>query len=119
MKHFLIAFIFFSIPYISFAQGLSCVGMDGTGKTINVIYHLETDTINVNGDISKIASKSPDKKTMTSQPYLTANGTMSKVTLTQDNPQSERAVLKQFNVKDNKLITIVPLACRKLNRELI
>lgn len=102
-------------PLHSFADGLSCIGMDGSGQTIKLIFDVDTASINVNGNILKIAGGSKDGKTVWTQDYLTDKGVLAKGLLTHKEVGDDNVTFKQVTTKKSEVIAVVPLACKRIN----
>jgi hypothetical protein len=96
----------------AYASTHKCVGMDGEGAQINVLYDEDTNTINVNGTVLKITAGTQGKNGVASEDYKMEDGEDVYVTLVVEGDNKNDFVLRQYAAKDDKVIATVPLACK-------
>lgn len=96
----------------AYAEAFRCVGMDGTGQKITVIFDESTKTLNINGDILKITSGTVDGKGIATNSYHRDDGKYVYASLVNEGTkQQEKMVLRQFLDKGDVELAVVPLAC--------
>lgn len=92
------------------AQTFTCVGMDPTGKKINVIYDEDTATINVNGTILKIQAATNAHNGVATEDYELDNGKKAYVSLVVED--KDKIVVRQMDSKTDDELSKVDLACK-------
>lgn len=91
------------------ADSFKCVGMDGDGNKIHVLYDEDTKTVNINGNILKIESGTVGENGIATENYKTEDDGEVYASLVVEDKNS--IVLRQFNAEDDKELAVVPLAC--------
>lgn len=109
----ILIFLVFQLTTLSYAAGLTCVGMDGSGQTLHLIFDVNTATININGKILEINGGSKDGKKMWTKNYISDQGILAKVILTHKKPGDDNSTLEQVNAITNDVIARAPLACKR------
>lgn len=97
-----------------YSDGLSCIGMDGTGQTIHLLLDVDTATVNINGNILKINGGSKDGEDIWTRNYISDEGVLAKGVLTHKKRGSDDLIFLQVNAVNNNLIAQVPLACKRI-----
>lgn len=92
------------------AQTFTCVGMDPTGKKINVIYDEDTSTINVNGTILKIQAATNAHNGVATEDYELDTGKKAYVSLVVED--KDKIVVRQMDSKTDDELSKVELACK-------
>lgn len=111
----LIAVLSFFFSALAYSNGLSCIGMDGTGQTIHILFDVDTATLNVNGHILKIAGGSKDGKDILTNNYISDEGILAKGIMTHKKRGADDAIFLQVNAVTKDVIAKVPLACKRIN----
>lgn len=109
-RSFVLLFIS-SLLFVSnvFADSFRCVGMDGEGNKIHVLYDEGTKTVNINGQILKVESETVGKNGVATENYMTEDDDEVYASLVVEDKNN--IVLRQFRAKDDKELAVVPLAC--------
>ncbi len=94
----------------SVAQTFTCVGMDPTGKKINLIYDEDTSTINVNGTLLKIQAATNAHNGVATEDYEIENGKKAYVSLVVED--KDKIVVRQMDSKNDDELSKVELACK-------
>jgi hypothetical protein len=92
-----------------YAEAYRCVGLDGEGNKVNVLYDESTETINVNGHVLKIEAATNGKNGMATEDFERDDGTKAYISLVVEG--KNKIILRQFQSADDKELAIVPLAC--------
>jgi hypothetical protein len=69
-----LAVIVFILPFSVYAEGMICIGMDGSGQTLHVIMDVDTGTLNINGTILQIIGGSKDGAKVWTKNYISDLG---------------------------------------------
>ena len=113
IKPFFIGILISCLSSLANSEGLSCIGMDGSGQTIHLIFDVDTATININGHILKISSGSKDGKKIWTTNYISDQGVLSKGILTHKKAGADDSTFLQVNAVTSDVIAKVPLACKR------
>lgn len=107
--------IFFSLALLfvtnSYAAAYRCVGLDGEGNKINVLYDESTNTVNINGEILKIESGTEGDNGVATENYTLEDGTKVYASLVVED--KSKIILRQYRAKDDEVLATVPLACEE------
>ena len=93
----------------SFAASYKCVGLDGEGNKINVLYDEDTSTVNVNGHILKIEAGTNGKNGVATEDFKNDDDVEVYYSLVVEG--KGKIVLRQMTTKDDEELAVVPLAC--------
>lgn len=92
-----------------YAASYRCVGMDGEGEKINVLYDEGTNTVNINGTVLKVTSGTKGKNGVATENYKTEDDNEVYASLVVES--DDKITLRQYNAEDDEVIATVPLAC--------
>ncbi len=106
----LVFFISFTTITTAYAESFQCVGMDGEGNKINVLYDEDTMTINVNGQILKVTNGTQGKNGVATEDFTDDNGKKVYVSLVTEG--KGKFILRKIATKDDEELVRVPLACK-------
>ena len=92
------------------AKTYKCVGMDGEGTKLNVLYDEDTDTINVNGNILKVEAGTQGRNGVATEAFDLEEGGRAYMSLVVEGENS--FILRQYNEKADSVMMTAPLACK-------
>jgi hypothetical protein len=108
---FVSTFFFLSLSGVSavHAEAYRCVGLDGTGAKINVLYDEGTNTVNINGEVLKVESGTHGNNGVATENYELEDGTEVYASLVVED--KGKIILRQYKAKNDEVLATVPLAC--------
>lgn len=106
---FFMSVVTFVMSTATYADAYRCVGLDGEGNKINVLYDEKTNTVNINGTILKVEAGTQGKNGVATENYETEDGEEVYASLVVEG--HDKIILRQMRAKDDSAIATVPLAC--------
>jgi len=92
-----------------YAEAYRCVGLDGEGNKITVLYDEATGSINVNGRVLKVEAATNDESGIATENFKRDDGMEVYVSL--HVADKNKISLHQLKAADDTEVAVVPLAC--------